>query len=177
MEKIMKRISRTIILTFLFSVPFFSAYADKGTDIYIPSLKTESGKTVGIPIMLDHIDNLAGVKMVMKYDKKILKFKKAVKTKYTSSLMHIVNDKKPGILIVVMAGARGIKGKKFPILVLAFETKKGLKTNHTTIINITEAQLMSDKLKNIKYSIHVNPLTILPQPAKAGVPSSGKAQK
>ena len=173
----MKRINLATILIVLFLIPCNSAYADKGTDIYIPSIEAESGKTVNIPVMLDHIDNLAGVKMVMKYDKKILKFKKAVKTKYTSSLMHIVNDKKPGILIIVMAGARGIKGKNFPILVLVFDTKKGLKTNHTTMIKITEAQLMSDKLKNIKYSIHVNPLVILPYAVKIDNVSSGKALK
>jgi hypothetical protein len=76
--------------------------------------------------------------------------------------MHIVNDKKPGLLIVVMAGARGIKGKEFSIFTLTFEIKKGLKGNHTTEIIITEVQLMSDQLKDIKTKTTVHPITILP---------------
>ena len=107
------------------------ASAASGTELYIPALTAKSGATVEVPIKIDRVDNLAGVKLVLKYEKNILTFKKAARTKQTSSLMHIVNDKKPGILIVVMAGARGIKGKDFAILSLLFDLKKGLKSNHT----------------------------------------------
>lgn len=112
--------------------------------------------------MIDQVDNLAGVKLVIKYDPETLTFKRGTKTKHTNSLMHIVNDKKPGLLIVVMAGARGIKGKDFSILNLTFAIKKGLKENHTIKIEITELQLMSDKLKDIKCNITVHPLVISP---------------
>jgi len=110
--------------------------------------------------MIDHVDNLAGVKLVMEYDCKILIFKNGSKTKESNSLMHIINDKNPGKLIVVMAGARGIKGKDFPILTLTFEIKKGLTGNHATSIKINDVHLMSDQLKEIKCSVMVNPLTI-----------------
>lgn len=133
-----------------------------GTELSIPALKGVSGQTIDIPIMIDQVDNLAGVKLVMKYDPEILTFKRGTKTKHTNSLMHIVNDKKPGLLIVVMAGARGIKGKDFSILNLTFAIKKGLKGNYTTKIEITELQLMSDKLKDIKCNITVHPLVIFP---------------
>jgi hypothetical protein len=113
-------------------------------------------------MMIDEIENLAGLKIVMTYDPGILTYKKGVKTKYTSSLMHIINDKKPGLLIAVMAGARGIKGKEFPVLILTFDIKKGLKDNHTTQFSIKEVQLMSDKLKDIKCDIKLSPLTITP---------------
>ncbi len=112
--------------------------------------------------MIDKVDNLAGVKMVLNYDPEILLFKKGTKTSQTSALMHIVNDKKPGLLILVMAGATGIKGKDFPILKLTFEIKEGLKGNHTTEIKIKEVQLMSDQLKEIETKIISNPITILP---------------
>ena len=130
------------------------------TEIYIPALKAKPGQLVEIPVMIDHVDNLAGVKLIMEYDRKILTFKKGAKTKESNSLMHIVNDKKPGRLIVVMAGAKGIKGKNFPILTLTFEIKKGLTGNHTTSIKITDVQLMSDQLKEIKCGVMVNPLTV-----------------
>ena len=132
------------------------------TEIRISPLTARPGQTIDIPITIDEIDNLAGVKLVMSYDPEILVFKKGAKTKQTDSLMHVVNDKKPGQLIVVMAGARGIKGKNIPIFTLTFEVKSGLKGNHATRIAVTEAQLMSDQLKEIKCSIVVDPITISP---------------
>ena len=133
-----------------------------GTELYIPAIQAESGKTAEVPLMIDNVDNLAGVKIVMKYDAGLLTYKGAVKTEKTTSLMHIVNDKKPGILIIVMAGPRGIKGQKFSILNLTFETVKDLKKTVKTPFNITEVQLMSDQLKDVKHTIKANPLSISP---------------
>lgn len=130
------------------------------TRIYIQAIKGEPGQSVEIPVMIDHVDNLAGVKLVMEYDCKILIFRHGAKTKESNSLMYIVNDKNPGKLIVVMAGAKGIKGKDFPILTLTFEIKKGLAGNHTTSIKIKDVHLMSDQLKKIKCDVMVNPLTV-----------------
>jgi len=133
-----------------------------GAEILIPPLSARPGQSIDIPILIDEVDNLAGVKLVMTYDPKILTYKKGTKTKETDSLMHIVNDKKPGVLIVVMAGARGIRGKAFPILTLTFDVKEGLKGNHTAAISITEVQLMSDQLKDIKCTVKTSPITISP---------------
>jgi hypothetical protein len=134
-----------------------------GTELYIPAVTTRAGQSIEIPIRIDHIDNLAGVKIVMKYDPNLLIFRKASKTNHTSSLMHIVNDKKPGHLIVVMAGAKGIKGDDFSILTLFFDIKGGIKTNQTTRLKITEVQLMSDELKDLKFTININPIAIKSQ--------------
>lgn len=131
-----------------------------GTELYIPALTAKSGQTLEVPIRIDQVDNLAGIKIVMTYDPELLKFKKAAKTQNTSALMHIVNDKTPGLIIVVMAGARGIKGDDFAIMTLSFNIKQGLKGNHTTRIKITEAQLMSDDLKDIKFTTATEPLVI-----------------
>ena len=131
-------------------------------DLSLPEIKAKSGQSVDIPIMIDRIKNLAGVKLILTYDSGILNFKKGSKTEKTSSMMHIVNDKKPGKLIIVMAAAKGIKGENFPILNLTFEIKKGLTENQTTIIKIDEVQLMSDQLKEVKCNTKVNPIIILP---------------
>ena len=136
------------------------------TEIRIPPLTAKAGEALQVPVMVDEIDNLAGVKLVLKYDPDILVYRQGTKTKETDSLMHIINDKNPGILIIVMAGAKGIKGKEFPILHLTFGVKQEVQGNHTTKINITDVQLMSDDLKEIKCTVAVNPITILsPQPA------------
>ena len=74
--------------------------------------------------------------------------------------MHIVNDKKPGILIVVMAGAKGIKGEKIPLMVFRFMVNQSLKSETRTNLKISDAQLMSDKLKEITYTTRLEPITI-----------------
>jgi hypothetical protein len=137
-------------------------------EIRIPPLSAKPGEALQVPVMVDGIDNLAGVKLVLKYEPDILVYRQGTKTKETDSLMHIINDKNPGVLIVVMAGAKGIKGKEFAILHLTFEVKKELQGNHTTKINITDAQLMSDDLKEIKCTVLSNPITINAAPQVLG---------
>ena len=131
-------------------------------ELRIPPLSARSGQTIEVPIIVDEVENLAGVKLVMSYDPEILVFKKGAKTKQTDSLMHVVNDKKPGQLIVVMAGARGIKGKNVPVFTLMFAVKEGLKGNHSVKIGIAEVQLMTDQLKEMKCTVVVDPITISP---------------
>lgn len=149
-----------VIFSFLISVSWQGLV--NATEIRIYPITTSPSQTIDVPIIIDEVDNLAGVKLVMSYDAEILVFKKGAKTKETDSLMHVVNDKKPGEVIVVMAGARGIKGKNFPLFTLTFDVKPGLTGNHVTKIAIIEAQLMSDQLKEINYTVTVNPITIAP---------------
>ena len=131
-------------------------------DLYLPEINAKSRQSIDVPIMIDRVKNLAGVKLVLRYDPGILKFKKGSKTEKSGSMMHIVNDKKPGRLIIVMAAAKGIKGENFSILNLTFEIKKGLTGKHTAIIKIDEVQLMTDQLKEVKCNTKVNPIIILP---------------
>ena len=58
-----------------------------------------------------------------------------------------------------MAGAKGIQGKNFPLLLLEFNIKRGLKLkkNRAIKINITGIQMMSDQLKDIKCGIRQTP--------------------
>jgi len=163
----MNRIFKIIIcLSFFVAIAAAGKYAAAANEISIPALSIKSGATVEVPIRIDQVDNLAGVKLVLKYDPDILTFKRAVRSEETASLMHIVNDKKPGVLIVVMAGAAGIKGTDFSIMSLFFETKKDLESNHTAEITITECQLMSDTLKKLDCTLKLNPLTIVPEASR-----------
>jgi hypothetical protein len=147
------------VCTLLITLLAVQAWA---VEIKIPPVTAKSGQSVEIPLIIDEVDNLAGVKLVMTYDPEILTYKAGMKTKETESLMHIVNDKKPGTLIVVMAGAKGIKGKDFAIFTLSFDVKKDIKENHTTKISITESQLMGDDLKERKSTVVTHPVTITP---------------
>lgn len=153
---------RARILLLCTLLAMLSPASTEAMEIRIPPLTVKSGQSIEIPIMIDEVDNLAGVRLVMTYDPEILTYKGGVKTKETDSLMHIVNDKKPGALIVVMAGAKGIKGKDFPIFKVTFEAKKDIKEIRTTKISVTEIQLMGDDLKERKATINSHPITIQP---------------
>lgn len=160
--------NRLSVFIIVLGVAALSAVSAAGTEIGIPALTAAPGGTVSMPVMIDKVDNLAGIKLAIAYDKNLLTFKKAAKSKHTSPLMHVVNDKNPGKLIIVMAGARGIKGSNFHIITLTFDVAKNpAPSEKTSQIQISDVQMMTDKLKNIDYKIKVNPLTI----------SSGKTGK
>jgi hypothetical protein len=133
-----------------------------GVELFVPPTDAKPGKTVVVPLMIDHVDNLAGIKIVLKYDAGILTFKRGFKTKYTDELMHVINDKTPGVLIIVMAGARGIKGTNIPLFRLTFLVDENISDSITTRMEISETQLMSDKLKVIECDVRIEPVSIDP---------------
>lgn len=155
-------LKKKISLLFFALLAMLWAVSAEAVEITIPAVTAEAGQAIEVPVTLDEIDNLAGVKLVLNYDPETLTYKSGMKTKETDSLMHIVNDKKPGVLIIVMAGAKGIQGKNLPIFKLSFEVKKEIKENRTTKISITEFQLMGDDLKERKATVNNHPITIKP---------------
>jgi len=145
-----------LFLFFLGSTPAW------GTELKIPPLKGKAGQEIRIPLILDRIDNLAGIKLTLRYDKEILTFKEAKKSPVTQSLMHMINDRTPGELIIALAGPRGIKGKKLTLLTLTFAISKGLKEKRTTVIEIPEVRLTQDDLKEIECKVSAGSLMISP---------------
>ena len=147
--------------TWVFSwvVVFFASHA-MAIEIRFLSKDAKPGETVDIPMTVDRVDNLAGIKLVIQYDQKVLHFIQATKTQHSSSLMHVVNDKKPGILIVVMAGARGIAGSDMPLLMFRFRIDPGAAPATQTSLNVTEVQMMSDQLKELHHSVLIEPIII-----------------
>jgi len=71
--------------------------------------------------------------------------------------------------------ARGIQGKEFSIFTLTFDVQKALAGNHSTQLDITEVQLMSDKLKDIKCKIRIAPITISSDKSPLPLPPGKKA--
>jgi hypothetical protein len=155
--------SGALLLVLLFLLPaVFATSTAWGTELRIPDLKGKSGQEIRVPLVIDQTANLAGVKLILHYDKELLTFKEGARTQGTQSLMHIINDKTPGKLIIVMAGARGIQGRDMTILTLTFTIKKGLTGSNTTVIEAPEVQLMGDDLKEIECKVKPGTLVILP---------------
>jgi ethanolamine utilization microcompartment shell protein EutL len=150
------------------------AAAASATEVSLPALKGKPGQTVEFPVMIDEAVKIAGVKLVIAYDKNLLTYREGHKTKETGPLMHIINDKNPGRIIVVMAGARGIVGKNFPLILLRFEIKKDAPTPSQTKLDITEIQLMGEDLKDIKSGVKAGVLTIDNSPAAPAKKGAGK---
>ena len=148
----------------------------QATELSIPALESSPGSMVQVPIIIDHIDNLAGIKLVIEYDNQSLKFKNGKKTKITNSLMHIINDKKPGKVIVVMAAARGVVVNNTSIIDLNFVVNNNLSVETKPFLNlkVRELQLMSDTLKEIDCKIKLQPIKIVA--SKPEIKKSSKAQ-
>ena len=156
----MKRILSSALIGIVGSLIIFTASTALATELFLPRKEAAPGQQVQIPVMVDQVENLAGIKLVITYDSNILVFIKGEKTKETSSLMHIVNDKTPGRLILVMAGPTGIKGKDIALMLLTFEIKKNIRGIKKTELAITEVQMKNDQLKDIKHTVRVDPLVI-----------------
>lgn len=150
---------RVLIFTTVF---FLSTGWAFGAELFIPKAGATSGETLILPLKIDAVDNLAGIKMVLKYDTRLFTFLRGEKTRFTSPLMHVVNDKTPGLVILVMAGAKGISGKDISLFLFKFKVAGQLRTQKATRFAITGAELISDKLKTIDCTTRVNGFLISP---------------
>lgn len=141
-------------------------------ELILPGAQAVSGEVVTVPIKLKQVQDLAGMKLVIQYDDKLLTYKDAAKSPIASSFLHIVNDKKPGVLIIVMAGAIGIKGNDITMITIDFAVSESVENKQTTRLEVTELQLMSEKLKELHFKITSHPIEISPKPAP--VPNNEK---
>jgi len=148
------------LLGFVFALVFWGSPVF-GEELTIPDQRAKAGQDIRVPLVVDQVEHLAGVKLVIAYNKELLTFKGGARSKSTDSMMHVINDKTPGKLIVVMAAARGISGKDVTLLTLFFSLKKGLTDNRETLLETTEVQLMGDDLKDIPCKTKSGKITII----------------
>lgn len=113
---------------------------------FVPGDEADPGS---FSLVIDKAEKIAGMKLTISYNKELLVFKKAEKTEATSSFLHVVNDKKPGQLIIVMASAKGVSGVNMPLLQLVFEkSASGVRDKYS--VTVTQVQLMTEDLKEVK---------------------------
>lgn len=140
------------LLGFVFA-PFWGGSSVFGAELTIAAVQAKAGQDIRVPITIDQADHLAGIKLVINYNKEALAFTGGARSKSTDSMMHVINDKTPGKLIVVMAAARGISGKDVTLLTLFFNVKKVPTEGNAPLITIVDSQLMGDDLKDIPCKI------------------------
>ena len=127
-----------------------------------PYTQVSSGESFQIPIKIDEVENLAGLRLVVKYDADMLEYEQSIQAKAVESLMHISNNKRPGLVIIVMAGAKGIKGKNCPLLWIQFKAKPDLKKKHELKLEVANLQLMNEQLRDLKAETQMNSIVVLP---------------
>lgn len=99
-------------------------------------------KAVGAP-------DLAGIKVVLTYDASRAKYQSLKKASATKSMMHVVNDKNPGQLIIVMASATGQQKPDFELFTIDFE-RLDLKEQQSPFeIKVSNVEMMSAALVEI----------------------------
>ena len=132
---------------------FLAVIPARAAEVTVGSAKGKAGSEIQLPLSFDKTDNMAGVKIVLTYNQDMLEFLKAEKTESSQGLMHIVNSTVPGRIVLVMAGATGIKGENLVFCNLYFRIKKKLTPALQTQIRIVEAEAKSDQLKNIQLEL------------------------
>ena len=125
-----------------------------GAELNIPTVTGTHGEMVKLPVTVDKVDNLAGIKLSLSYDRKILKFIKAEKTAYTANMLYVVNDKVPGKLIIVMAAAKGFASENAPLVEMTFELLQDVNKEDSVTLEIIDAELMDDKPQRIEVKSH-----------------------
>lgn len=132
---------------------FWAVIPARAAEVTVGSAKGKAGGEIQLPLSFDKTDNMAGVKIVLTYNQDMLEFLKAEKTESSQGLMHIVNSTVPGRIVLVMAGATGIKGENLVFCNLYFRIKEKLTPALQTQIRIVEAEAKSDQLKNIQLEL------------------------
>ena len=159
----------TIKIKIIFSLAALFCFVFQGISfaqdakLMVPPISVQSGQSFDVPVMVDPLENVAGIKLVLTYDSKFITYVKTEKSEKTSQLMQVVNDKVPGKLIIVMAGAKGISGDKADILTIQFSAAAGIKEKIVTKIKMVEIELVSDQLKPISCKLVESEITLLPE--------------
>lgn len=135
-------------------------------ELVVPPVEA-NGALVKIPVKVGSAENLAGVRFILRYDPKWLAYDHAEKPRYAAQFMHAVNDKNPGILVVVMAGAKGIDTDGSPILYLYFRAKSTTASRVETDLSLHDVELMSANLKRLPCAARAHPVTLPPSPPEA----------
>jgi hypothetical protein len=153
-------VAGAVFLVFFLAQSWLCPARSMAGEIRIGPRTVAPGQVVDLPIVIDAVEDLAGVKLVLQYDPGQLNYRATTRGQAAAAMMHVVNDKRPGTLILVMAGATGIKGENLALFTLTFQVPDGLAKGTEIGLRITESQLMSAQLKDIAHTVAVKPLVV-----------------
>lgn len=112
-----------------------------------------NGVVYNYALSLEQIDKLAGLNLSINYPKDQFHFESAAKGEPFKSFLHVVNDKKPGKIIVVTASAIGVSGSNLHLLQLNFTKLQSDIKLDSSIFKQIHCQLMNETLQEISCNI------------------------
>ena len=130
---------------------FFASGSVRAEQIRVVGVENQSKPTYSLQVT--DAKALAGVKIKLAYPADSLQYVASAITGNTSGFLHVINDKLPGQLVVVMASAKGVSGPLIELLTLSFEQISDAKQDHPPVIEVTACQLMSDDLRELPCKI------------------------
>ena len=139
-----------ILILFLFYAVFIfilptTSLADS---VNLSLTATKNDENIELSLVVEHAVKIAGMKVTLSYDKKSFILSGVEKSDATSSFLHVVNDKYPGKIILVMASATGISGNKITLCRFRFKRTETTPKSESQI-SITQLQLMTEDLTEI----------------------------
>lgn len=136
------------ILAILHIFPASTAAQDQPI-VAFPKITAGLETRIAIPMLVSGVDNLAGLQAVISYDPKVLRYDKEQTPSRARSFLYLVNAKTPGILRVVMAGAKGIPFDNQEIIRFFFHSvpPASSTTIRSTPIKIRTIRMRNDQLK------------------------------
>lgn len=132
----------------VFQVAGSTAWADS-TVMRVVVTNSSGEKNIAAAMVLDKVSALAGLKIVFSYNEKDFTFKTFDKDRNTSSLLNVVNDKVPGRVVVVMAGAKGISGENMKLFTLSFSPKAADYVPENLELRADSVEMLTDTLQKI----------------------------
>ena len=142
----MKKLS--LILFLLISLSVGTLFAESA-ELRATTVIKGDALSLDVTVKAVNAPDLAGIKLVLQYDVKRMQYKSLTKSKETQSMMHVVNDKNPGTLIIVMASATGQKNPDFDLFALGFELLESSDKPAPLEIKVSSVEMMSAALTEI----------------------------
>lgn len=137
--------------------------AARAATLSIEPVTALSGQSLAVPVLIAPVEQLAGVKIVLRYDPRRLAYEKAETSETTAGWMRVINDKTPGKLVIVMAGAKGIHADSLALIRLYFKAAPGLKEKTTVRIQAVEMEMVSEAIRPIPCRFSGGDITLLPE--------------
>lgn len=119
------------------------------TDLIVTSATATPGQQISLQVLLQPGSHVAGLKMTIGYDADVMTFVRADKLADANGMMYVVNDRQPGKLIVVMAGAKGVETPKVALLDLVFQIRQPIHNDMNTHVHLMDVEAKSDQLKSV----------------------------
>jgi hypothetical protein len=121
-----------------------------GSSLILPVQREEN--RIEATLMVEQAERIAGIKAVFTYDERSLRFTEARKSEATASFLHVINDRTPGRLVIVLASATGISGERVGLCHLVFDRIEH-QPSSSPMIALEAIEIIDERLNEIDISL------------------------